>query len=66
MGELSGVELVGRWNGSRRHAFYATDGKAGWVFEYSGKVDEFWPQYDAMFVEMVKNRKRGGGLSTGS
>jgi hypothetical protein len=59
MGELFGVELMGSWNGSRYHAFYATDGKAGWVFEYSGNADPSSAEYDAMFVEMVKNRKRG-------
>ena len=58
MGELSGVEVRATWNGSRSHTFFATDGKTGWEFTYSADQKRFSPDFDAMFVEMVKNRKR--------
>jgi hypothetical protein len=52
---LSGVEIVGTWNGQRRHAYYVTDGQAGWILEYSANSADFSPSVDAMFVDMVKS-----------
>lgn len=52
---LSGVETVGTWNGQRRHAYYVTDGQAGWTLEYCADSADFSPSVDAMFVDMVKS-----------
>lgn len=58
-GDLSGLELEGRWLGYRFHRYFLTDGQAGWEFDYSAKVQNYSPETDAMFLRMVQDRVRG-------
>lgn len=59
-GELSGLEVWGHSPTYRRHVFFMTDGELTWSFDYSAATKDFSQETDAMFVEMFKNRIRGG------